>query len=210
MLGSRWRKGEDIGWKKNTFPNRKKNKTTKKTVLSRNAFDLVLRAAETIEATDAYKWLKEHDTRSQTILTGSLAGSPIKGKLDWLTLDDSVAYITDLKTTTNIHPTKIYYHVLDYQYHIQMALYRELVFQNYPQIQAVAGRHLVVTRTDWPQVATFNFHKDFLKKGLLLATDAIEGIAAGRFEELPVSWETANMLEDKYALPTSEGDIGEE
>ncbi len=187
-----------------------KLKTTKKTILSADAYDMVFIAQATIRATAAFQWLESHDTSSQLTLTGKLAGSPIKGRLDWLTIEGPVAYITDLKTTTNLHPTKYYYHCLDLSYALQMALYRELVFQNYPQVEGVACQHLVVSKDSWPQVATFTFHKDLLKKELFNIIGAIEGITAGKFEEKDVTWDNTNMLEDKYAVSTSESDTGEE
>jgi len=185
------------------------NKHFEGTVLSDSAYKLVLQCSETIKTTSAYQWLMQTETVSQPILTGNWFGSPIKGRLDWLTVEGDQAWVTDLKTTTNLHPTKFYYHCLDYDYPLQMAMYRELTRQNYPDVTFITCQHLVVSKNDWPQVATFRFSSHLLDKEISRIQYAIEGIQRKDYIDKDTAWSDAYELQDK-TLPPSDGADSEE
>ena len=186
-----------------------KNKTFDGVVLSTTAYNAVRTACDAVRATSAYKWIVDNAPVAQTILTGEIDGVKVKGKLDWLNIveimGEKVAVITDLKTTTNLHPTKYFYHALDFSYDVQMAMYRELVRQNYYYPTSIVCQHLVVTKNDWPQVATFTFSPTILDRafhGKVLP--AIRGINDGDFKEKDVSWNEAYFLEYKEQVAEEE------
>jgi hypothetical protein len=177
------------------------NKTFAGKVLSRSAYDTVLAAANAVQATTAYKDIMNNEPLPQTVLTGNINGVDVKGKLDWLNIIDlksggKKAIITDLKTTTNLHPTKYYYHALDFGYHVQMAMYKELVMQNF-DVMDVTCQHLVVTKNDWPIVATFEFGSSLIQKGMDQIEYALQGITEQKFEEKDVGWDNAFILDIK-------------
>jgi len=175
------------------------NKEFRGTVLSANAYQTVLIAAKAIKVTSAYKWIKKNNPQGQTVLTGVLNGVKVKGKLDWLNIIGDVAVITDLKTTTNLHPTKYLYHAADFQYDVQMAMYRELVRQNF-NVKEVVCQHLVVTKGTWPQVASFVFSEQLLQFGMNKILKALDGISKGDFNEPDVAWDNAYILEYKDSI----------
>lgn len=176
------------------------NKGFKGTILSQNAYDTVMFAANAVKATSAYKWIQDNNPQGQTVLTGEIGGVKVKGKLDWLNIIEEdgkrIGVITDLKTTTNLHPTKYYYHVLDFRYDVQMAMYRELVRQTF-LVDEVICQHLVVTKNDWPTVASFKFDESLLRKGEASIDHAIRGIVEKNFDEKDVDWDNAFELEVK-------------
>lgn len=177
-----------------------KNKEFTGTVLSKGNYDLVFAACDALMATSAYQWIVDNKPVAQTILTGVIDGVKVKGKLDWLNIIDlpgkTVAVITDLKTTTNIHPVKFFYHSLDFMYDIQMAMYRELVRQNY-EVDEVICQHLVVTKGDWPKVGTFTFNPPMLDRAYVTILAALAGITSQEYTDPDVSWEQAHVLDFK-------------
>lgn len=177
------------------------NKTFEGTVLTKSAYDLVLAAAGAVQSTTAYKVLQNNNPQSQTVLTGEINGVKVKGKLDWLNIIEPeegrrIAVITDLKTTTNLHPTKYFYHALDFNYDVQMAMYKELTRQTF-LVDDVVCQHLVVSKNEWPQVAVFEFGPQLLEVGMNKIINALSGIAAEDFAEKDVTWEHPYMLEYK-------------
>lgn len=83
----------------------------------------------------------------ETILTGQFLDAHFKGRLDCLKIEDDTAYIYDYKTLTlknyygSWRDSDGYYHektfIQDHDYDLQMAIYAELVKQNYPEVKDV-------------------------------------------------------------------------
>jgi len=173
------------------------NKTSGKTILTQATWDKVIQVTNTVMSTEAHAWLLAKNALPQIVLTGTLTpldsnqGVPIKGKLDWLTIIDDTAYIDDLKTTQNILPMKYHYHALDYGYYRQAWMYKQLVLQNYPQVKFVHNRHLAVTKTDWPEVATFTLNETYVDFQEDRVLRALHGITNKDFNDPVVSWDNS-------------------
>lgn len=115
--------------------------------------DTMIKTLEKDELFNAFYHGTEDDiVIKEAILTGELEGIPFKAKVDSLNI--SKAYFVDLKTMESIRkeaysPTlKTYtkqaiYNIVEYSYHMQMYVYRELLMQQYgyeftPYIVAVS------------------------------------------------------------------------
>jgi len=161
-------------------------------ILTPAIYDSVLRVVKKVRSTDAFKWLETNGAVAQVSLTGTVNGGvKVKGKLDWLTIKGNTAYIDDLKTAKNILPMKFHYHCLDYGYYRQAWMYRNLVLQNYPDVQYVINRHIVATKDAWPQVNTFILDEERVLSCGETMCWAIDGIIRKDFDDPIVSWEKA-------------------
>ena len=169
------------------------NKVSGKTILSTQVWEKVQQVAEKVAATEAFKWLKDHNAQTQVMLTGELGGIKVKGKLDFLTIIKDVAFVDDLKTTKNVLPIKFHYHSLDYGYYRQACMYKQLVMQNF-EVSTVYNRILAVTKEDWPEVAAFTMSESYVDRQLSTITDALTGITRQDFAEKPVSWDQSTLI----------------
>jgi hypothetical protein len=169
------------------------NKASGKTILSPSVWEKVQQVAEKVASTDAFKWLTDNGAQSQVTLTGELDGVKVKGKLDFLTIVNGIAFIDDLKTTKNVLPIKFHYHSLDYGYYRQACMYKQLVMQNF-EVSMVYNRILAVTKEDWPEVAAFTMSEAYVDRQLSTIIDSLHGISSKDFSEKKVGWDQAVMI----------------
>lgn len=113
----------------------------------------------------------------ESIVTGEIDGVAWKGKLDSMSLDKG--YVCDLKTVDDIH--KRHYNpeerrwvsfVEDYGYHMQMALYQELVRQTYGKV--LTPLMFAVSKQDVPDKIAIDFEKEDDKQLMREAMDKIK------------------------------------
>ena len=128
-------------------------------------FEICNTVIQTIESDQAYRE-EFFSGDAQKILTGEIAGVPFKGKIDMLYPDK----IVDMKCMGSVdkvwsneeHRYMPFYSF--YKYHIQAAIYQELVRQNFgtklPYFLAVT------TKEDVPAKYAFEFSQDVLDEGL--------------------------------------------
>jgi hypothetical protein len=130
----------------------------------------------------------------------------ICGMLDLLTIryegKDLVAYIDDLKTTnmSSIRSSKSWaWHVMEYGYHRQMANYRLLVRNAFPEVERIVCRHFVIanSKADCFPIRLFTFSEAMLNKGEAEFLKVAEEISKEQrfIDELP-SWKDAVEIPD--------------
>ena len=91
--------------------------------------------ADVLQANEAIRRVREQPLmmkylggEHQTIMTGEIAGVPFKGKFDSYKPGE---FIADLKYVRSLRSPNMFENVIDYWgYHLQMAVYQELVYQN--------------------------------------------------------------------------------
>lgn len=124
------------------------------------------------------------------------------GLLDVLTFDrkNSTVYIDDLKTTKSAsmkNPQSWYYKCVDMGYLRQMAFYRWLVMQAYPEYDHYICRHVVISneKTDLYPLKLFVIPNEMLKSHLEEFFTAAYAIATEeRFIDTLPSWSDAETL----------------
>lgn len=165
-------------------------------ILQPAQYDKAMLIAGAVGRTSAYKWLKDkaNGPQSQVILFGKINGTKVKGKLDFLNISNEIAYVTDLKTSASVNARRYFWHASDMGYDVQMAMYAELVRQNYGSVRTVVSRHLAVSTGDWPEVRCFQFSLPMLKGGEARLLYAIDGIANCRFDDPDATWDDAETL----------------
>lgn len=89
----------------------------------------VAQALETIERVKKQPLMMHYlGGKHQVIMTGEIAGVPVKGKFDSYKPGE---FLVDLKYLKSLRSPNLFENVLDYwKYPMQMAVYQELVFQN--------------------------------------------------------------------------------
>ena len=124
------------------------------------------------------------------------------GLLDVLTFDHktSTVYIDDLKTTKSAsmkNPQSWYYKCVDMGYLRQMAFYRWLVIQAYPEFENYICRHVVISneKTDMYPLKLFVIPNEMLKSPLEEFFSAAHAIAIEeKFIDILPSWSDAETL----------------
>jgi len=141
----------------------------------------------------------------QKPLWATVNGVDICGLLDVLSFQFDknhklVAYIDDLKTTnsSSIRSAKTWaWHVLDYGYHRQMACYRLLVAQAFPEAERIECRHFVVgtSKADYHPLRLFRFPDSLLAKGEAEFLETAKAISVEQefIDKLP-SWDEAEEI----------------
>ena len=159
-------------------------------VVSEGTYNKALNIAAAVARTSAYKWIIEHNAISQVILTGIIDGIKVRGKLDWLVIEDDRIVILDLKSTQSILAIKYFYHASDLRYFLSMAMYKALVEQNYPGKKVVC-KHLVVTSDqEAPQVSAFVLNNERIESELETIKNCLHSIVVEKnFEDRDVSWQ---------------------
>lgn len=123
------------------------------TLMLQSQLDEIIEIASAVEETDAWKYIKSK-AQFQTILQiemdinehfTSLAGRP---DFWWIEDVDGVktCFIVDLKTAQTADHRKYYYHALGFKYDWQLANYKGLLKQLYPEIEAFNCSNLVVAK----------------------------------------------------------------
>ena len=89
----------------------------------------VEQAMETVERVRKQPLMMHYlSGKNQQIMTGEIAGVPVKGKFDSYKPGE---FLVDLKYLKSLRSPNLFENVLDYwKYPMQMAVYQELVFQN--------------------------------------------------------------------------------
>lgn len=103
-----------------------------KTLLTENSFEIAKAVGERLRAIPDVEFLNQHALKDVRLEKGNLIG-----ELDYLYVDDERAVIVDLKTSENVDKRPFYYKTMEYGYYVQMAYYRDLVRQNYPNIKTI-------------------------------------------------------------------------
>jgi len=172
------------------------NKTGAFEVLTEAAWNQIHTMAGLIEELPLYKEIKDKADK-QVILTGQFGtGYKVKGKLDFLVVENDTAYIYDLKTSSVIKPIQYHYHCLDYGYYRQMAMYKNLVIQNY-KVKKVVCKHIVINKDPWwNKCSVFTLNEDRIDKEMNTITDTIRNINAKAFDEV---FEEHEIGEEKEA-----------
>lgn len=138
----------------------------------------VLLATRLLQQSLLQTLLKDKNTLRQPILTGKINKVKVKGKFDLLTVDGDTVIITDIKTAQTIKPAKYFFHCHNYGYYRQMAMYRELAEQNYPD-KKIECYHLTVEKDSdgIHNCAVFGFTDHMLENGLLEINETLKKIA---------------------------------
>ena len=160
---------------------------------------------QSITSQDAYKELAKGKWKKQRILQYDmpvgehfigLAGIP-----DFYTVNGNTAAICDLKTCNNLTPSKYIYVCQDRGYFQQLALYGLLLKLNYPEVEHIEYRHLVMNKDSdqlYP-VHTFVFAEEMMlvEEGKL--PDIIEYIKNEKdFEPRNIKWSDAYVIGAEY------------
>lgn len=127
-----------------------------------------------------YDGLKQGDVEKEMIVTGEIGGVKFKGKID--SVNFALGYFIDLKTARKV--VELEYssvfkqsvpsfinNVFNYGYHIQMAVYRELLYQT-------TGRYLsplifAISKENVPAIKTISLTEEWLREGF---SDVIEHV----------------------------------
>jgi hypothetical protein len=118
--------------------------------LTASQYEDALNIATKLLSQSAIKELKKH--KAQVILTHDVPlGNHFigyGGMLDWLGFDDTgtVAYITDLKSGGKPTAREWHYKCLDFGYYRQGGLFSYLVLKNFPKVEKIVFRHIVVEK----------------------------------------------------------------
>lgn len=129
-------------------------KDNKGKVYTTQEIELSKRQAEFIRESPHYKFLEGEENLFQVPLFGEYLGVRLKGLLDWLSFDHTKKTIKliDLKTSHYSKPDMFALSCKEYRYDFQMAFYKELIEQNYPDYEVTCY---------W---LVYNFKKVFLWK----------------------------------------------
>jgi len=170
----------------------------KENILTPKVYDMVLHVTKRVKETMAFQWLIANEAQSQVVLTGEITTPDgpvkVKGKLDFLTIIGDTAYIDDYKTAQNVSRNKYHWHCMEFGYYRAAWFYTQLVLQNYPEIKFIHFRHLVVTKTDWPEVATFTLNQARIELQAPLIIRALTRINNQDFTDPTVSWDTCEYI----------------
>lgn len=137
-------------------------------ILTNRQYDLILGMAEKMINSPWYKSYGRN-TQSQVALWDKFSDVGICGLLDWLTIDGDTAYIDDLKTAPNdaIFSTTSWFHQCKrFDYFRQMAVYKYLVHQSYPNVKKVVCRHAVIGKDAYHPTRLFVIPDEFLEEPL--------------------------------------------
>ena len=125
-----------------------KNPPTTHTELTPAQFETVCGICEAVEKHDAYKDLKDH--KPQVILKiDENLGDFFCGRagiLDWLQIKKNKAIITDLKTSNTINEYFYQKNCEEFGYYLSASMYCFLVEYNFPEVDKIEFRHLVVEK----------------------------------------------------------------
>lgn len=165
------------------------------------AFSLADTMIKTLDDDKMFKELYVGDKES--IVTGKIDGVDWMGKLDCLNLERG--YFIDLKTTRKLdqkywtHERKPVPFVYEYDYQLQMAVYRELVRQQYGvEVQPYI---VAITKEDYPDKAVISIPEYRLDDAMIRIHEYqphIEAVING--EESPVSCGTCDYCKDHKQL----------
>ena len=178
---------------------RNKNNTHGLIELNNTVYEQIVALCSKVELTDAYKSLKGHKRQvllKQDLDLGRFKG--IAGILDFLKVDkkNNRAIITDLKTTTDISPTKYFFTCKTYRYFSQLGVYGLLV-QNKYGIKDIEYRHLAIQKDPDGiySCQTFIFDKDLIEYEIAKTFDILKDISAEK-DFLPnnASWDKAVVI----------------
>lgn len=150
-------------------------------------FELAEKVIETLATDDSFNKLYHgfsgDDVRKEMIVTGTVEGVPVKGKIDSINL--SRGYFVDLKTMKSIYakdwnaelrqkvPTAAN-NILVFGYHGQLALYRELL----KQMTGIEYRPIIVavSKEKQPDKEVISIDEVWLEEGLQHIKDNIKRI----------------------------------
>lgn len=184
-----------------------------KYILTRRQYDMIEGMAQKLLASPWYKGYGEN-TNKQVPLEMNIdsvsLGYPLNGVnidssfnvcglLDYLTIDGDVAYIDDLKTAPNdalYSTTSWFQQCKRFDYFRQMAVYRQLVLANYPNIKQVVCRHAVIGKENYHPTKLFIIPDELLAEPLNEFIEVAKQIVMTTdwVEQLP-SWESAEILD---------------
>lgn len=140
----------------------------------------------------------------------------ICGMLDRFTISGNIAYIDDYKTSAASgikDPQRWYYVCLSYNYFMQMAVYKWLIEQEYPEIENVVCRHVVfgTSKFDMFPIKLFVIPNSLLVEPLKLFFETVVAIKEEKdwIDKLP-SWEDAEELPEEELLSEGPQMISEE
>lgn len=125
-----------------------KNPSTKFIELTEKQYDLVVDMCTKAEKHDAYKELKKHKSQVALIFKEKI-GEYFDfrcGLIDWLKIERKKAIITDLKTSNTIDPRKYAFAAEEFGYFLSASMYCFLVEYNFPEVEEIEFRHLVIEK----------------------------------------------------------------
>jgi len=156
---------------------------------------------------------RKHKAFKQIILTHESEYEGIKfdvaGMLDRFTIAGDTGYIDDLKSSSSAKiktPQAWYYHCLSYGYFIQLAVYKWLVQETYPELKNIVCRHIVIgtSRADLYPIRLYIIPNSLLVEPLKLFMETARAITIEEdwIDKLP-DWNEAETLpEDLNGQPT--------
>jgi len=176
------------------------NKTGQFEVLTPAAWKQVHNMADLVKQLPLFQEIKDKSDK-QIILTGEFQGMKTKGKLDFLVIDGEIATIIDLKSSAKIEPVPYHYHALTYGYYRQMAMYSDLVRQNYKEVNNIICKHIVVSKdTDWSKCSVFTLDGNRIAAEILNIGATLNNIKEGKFEEIFEEHEIGAMRDEYETL----------
>lgn len=121
-------------------------------LVSEDNYNKAVNMAKRILDSDIYAFYKEYHTEFQVPFQTKYHGVPVCGLLDALTVDtdSKTIYIDDFKTANHAairSMTTWYWHCVDYGYFRQMAHYRAMVQEAYPDY-SIQCRHIVISSSE--------------------------------------------------------------
>ena len=166
--------------------------------INQSQYDEAEKIASKIKKTPAWKELKGHERQAILFCDKPVGRFPgFGGMLDFLYVNRDIAIITDLKTSSVIEPKKYYYHALDLNYDMQLAVYEDLVRYNFPEVKEDICRHLVVEtdKDEIYKVQTFQFHDSLIEMGRVKYKEILKKIAKEKtYKDEPASFSKAVVL----------------
>ncbi|MGU7923370.1 PD-(D/E)XK nuclease-like domain-containing protein [Streptococcus suis] len=171
--------------------------------------DKVIATLETDELfNNLYHGRKDDRVEKETIVTGTIAGVPFKGKID--AINHTRGYIVDLKTMKTIYGEEwcqelrrkvsgAIANIVNFHYHVQAAVYQELL----KQMTGRSYRPLIVavSKENEPDKEIFSLDEETLSEGLEFVSERarhVWDVATGKVG--PVKCGNCNYCRSKKKL----------
>jgi hypothetical protein len=175
-------------------------------ILTPDTYARVVAISDKILRSPFYNWYRNRSSQFQVPLQKHIVTKDsefdICGMIDVLTIEPHTIYIDDLKTTNSSSirsPMHWAYHVRDYAYDRQMAVYRALVKEMYPSAERIICRHFVVStsKADMFPIKLYEFRSEQLDKPLEEFMQAAYAITKEQrwIDPLP-SWDHTESIPD--------------
>ena len=177
-------------------------------VLSKATYDAIWNIAEKALRSPFLEFYRDRKVKSekQKICLSSYEDSNICGMLDRFSIYGNTGYICDYKTSAASgikDATRWYFVCKQYGYFMQLAVYKWLIEQEYPELKNIVCRHIVfgTSKFDLYPIKLYIIPNSLLVEPLKLFFETVEAIKNEQdfIDPLP-NWEDAEELPEDLEL----------